>query len=89
MVALCSQPISTQQDGNAVPLLCTNGALNVTAWKHFAPIAPRVLAAGPAASLRGVQAALCRDVNISHATVPVELSAHELASAYYLSLIHI
>lgn len=83
VVALCAQPISTQPDGNAVPLLCTNGALNVTAWKHFAPIAPRVLAAGPAALLGSVQAALCRDVSITHATVPLELSAYELASAYY------
>jgi hypothetical protein len=83
LVALCSQPIATQPDGNAAPLLCTNGALNVLAWKHYAPFGARVLGAGRGATLESVKAALCRDVNLSHTAIPIELSAHDLASAYY------
>src|SRR5213083_550405 len=29
---LCAKPIVTTADGNALPLACRNGALNVTAW---------------------------------------------------------
>jgi hypothetical protein len=83
VVALCSQALTTDPAGNTVPLLCSNGGLNVTAWRFFAPLAPRVLSAGPAASLAKVQAALCRDVNLSHASVLEEASAGDLATAYY------
>jgi hypothetical protein len=83
VVALCSQPLTTDQYGNSVPLLCTDGGLNVVAWTFYAPMSGRVLSAGPAASLLSVQTALCRDVNIGHATVLGELSAYDLAAAYY------
>jgi hypothetical protein len=83
VVALCSQDLMALPDGNAAPLLCNNGALNILAWKYFVPLAPRVLGAGPAASLKSVQLALCRDVSPTHATIPQELSAYTLASAYY------
>jgi hypothetical protein len=83
VVALCSQQLIVDQYGNSGPLLCANGGLNVLAWMVFAPRAPHVLGAGPAASLGVVQTALCRDVNISHAAVLDELSAYELAAAYY------
>ena len=83
MVALCSQPLTTDQYGATVPLLCTDGGLNVLAWKFYAPVAPRVLSAGAAATVPVVQTALCRDVNISHARVLDALSAYDLAAAYY------
>jgi hypothetical protein len=82
VVALCSQPVTTQPDGTAGPLICSNGGLNVQAWKFFVPLTPRVLSAGPAVSLTGLQTAMCRDVNVSHATVAQETSAYELAAAY-------
>jgi hypothetical protein len=83
VVALCSQPLTTQPDGTAGPLICSNGGLNVRAWKYFAPLTPRVLAMGTAVSLARLQLALCRDVNVSHASVAQETSSYELAAAYY------
>lgn len=83
IVALCSQQLTTDQNGVAGPLICTDGALNVLAWNRLAPTTPRVLAAGAAATVKGVQTALCRDVNLSHAAVLDELGAYELAAAYY------
>jgi hypothetical protein len=83
VVALCSQLVSTQPDGTAGPLICSNGGLNVQAWKFFAPLTPRVLAVGPAVSLARLQIALCRDVNVSHASLAQEISAYGLAAAYY------
>lgn len=83
IVALCSQQLAPDQNGVAGPLLCTDGALNVLAWTRLAPLTPRVLAAGPAASVQAVQVALCRDVNISHAAFLDEMSGYDLAAAYY------
>jgi hypothetical protein len=83
VVALCSQPLITSADGGATPLICTNGALNVLAWKFYAAISPRVLSAGTAATDRSVRAAMCADWIGGHATAPEERSAYELAAAYY------
>jgi hypothetical protein len=83
IVALCSQQLTPDQNGVAGPLLCTDGALNVLAWSRVAPLTPHVLSVGPAASVQAVQAALCRDINLSHAAVADELSAYDLAAAYY------
>ena len=83
VVALCAQPVTTGQDGTAGPLICSNGALNVLAWRFFVPLAPRVLAAGAFVSLKALQTAMCLDVNVSHASTSQESSAYELAFAYY------
>ncbi len=83
VVALCAQPLATDQTGNAGPLLCSDGGLNVLAWRFYAPLAPKVLSAGPAASLKAAEAAVCGDVITKHATVLEELSAYDLAAAYY------
>jgi hypothetical protein len=53
------------------------------AWTYYAPLAPRVMSAGATATVPLVQAALCGDVNASHAAVLAELSAYDLAAAYY------
>ena len=75
VIALCSQPVTIQQDANA--------ALNILAWKHYAPISPRVFLVGATASLVDVQTAIRRDMNIAHASPKQERSAYELAAAYY------
>jgi hypothetical protein len=82
VVSLCSQALTTQDDG-ATPLTCTNGALNVLAWKVYAPLSPRVLSAGPAATDKVVRSAMCTDWIRGLATAPDERSAYELAAAYY------
>jgi hypothetical protein len=57
--------------------------LNVLAWILLAPMSQRVMSAGPAVTLNNLQIALCRDVSLGHAKVPQEISAYELAAAYY------
>jgi hypothetical protein len=83
VVALCSQPLTTDRDGNTGPILCTDGGLNVMAWKFFAPSGPRVLSVGPAASPTAVDTAIRRDCKVSHTPALRERSAYELAAAYY------
>jgi len=83
VIALCSQPLITIPGASATPLTCTNGALNVLAWKFYATLSPRVLSAGTAATDRTVRAAMCADWIRGHATAPEERSAYELAAAYY------
>jgi hypothetical protein len=82
-VALCSQDLTIKQDGSAGPVLCANGSLNVKAWRYFATLTPRVLSAGPPASLAAVQSAIRRDCKVGHATAAQERTAYDLAAAYY------
>ena len=35
VVGTCSQQLSFGADGNAGPIICTNGAVNVLAWNYF------------------------------------------------------
>jgi hypothetical protein len=83
VVALCAEQATTQADGTTGPLICPDGGLNALAWVLLVPVSPRVLSAGPAVTLKNLQIALCADVNLSHAKVPQEISAYELAAAYY------
>ncbi len=82
-IALCSQPLTVNADGSAGPVLCSDGALNIAAWAYFAALTPRVLSAGPAASLAAVQSDIRRDCKVGHARASQEKSAYELAAAYY------
>jgi hypothetical protein len=79
---LCSQPIQVFQDGNAGPLFCGSGALNVTAWRFFIQVSANVLALGHNATLGAVQTALCADITTFHATPVEETSAYQLAFIY-------
>ena len=83
VVALCSQQLTTDQDGNTGPVLCTDGGLNVMAWKFFAPSSPSVLSVGPAASPAAVDTAIRHDCKVTHTAALQERSAYELAAAYY------
>ena len=59
-VALCTTPVQAYQDGNAGPLFCRNGALNVAVWNWFeSSLHPAVMAAGPGRSATAQEAALC------------------------------
>ncbi len=80
-VGLCSEQLSYGADGNASPLFCANGQLNVLAWKYFAALHPRVMALGPNAAPGDVEAAVALD--IKNSTGPIECSAYQLASVYY------
>jgi hypothetical protein len=79
-VSECSQPLTIDQDGNAGPLTCSNGDLNVTAWKYFAKDNGSILALGPGATPAQARKALC---GVRNSTRPIEESAYALAQEYY------
>ena len=82
-VALCTTPVQAYQDGNAGPLFCRNGALNMAVWNWFeSSLHPAVMAAGPGLSATAQEAALCAR-NGGNMTNPELESAYWLAAAYY------
>ena len=81
-VALCTTPVQVYQDGNAGPLFCRSGAINVAAWRWFENLRPAVMAAGPGLTASGQEAALCAK-NGDNMTNPELDSAYRLAATYY------
>ena len=80
---LCTKPIVITADGNALPLACSNGALNVRAWQYYSSISASVLGIGLNPTQGQVEAAICDDLKHNHATRPEESSAYGLARLYY------
>jgi hypothetical protein len=81
--ALCSTPIQSTADGNAGPLLCRGGEVNVQAWQFYAEVSASVLGLGINPTAGQVQGAICDDFKHGHATKPEEASGYKLATAYY------
>lgn len=87
----CALPLTHYQDGNAGPLLCPGGGVNVLAWQDFAEGqvsgGPRswsqTMALGPNASATQVWQAMCTDKPRVYGTNTLTLSAQKLAAAYY------
>jgi hypothetical protein len=80
---LCDAPIQISADGNAGPLLCRGGEVNVQAWRHYADVSNTVLGLGQNPTQGQVEGALCADIRLNHATPPIESSGYKLAKAYY------
>lgn len=80
-VGECSVQLEFDGDGNASPLICHNGSINILAWNYFATIDSPLLGLGRDASEQRVETQLCADLD--HSTVPIERSAYTLARAYY------
>jgi hypothetical protein len=80
---LCTAQISITADGNATPLLCKSGAVNVQAWKFYSSISASVLGIGLNPTQGQVENAACDDINHNHATRPEEASGYKLAATYY------
>jgi hypothetical protein len=81
--ALCTAPIQSTADGNAGPLLCRGGEVNVQAWQFYAEVSASVLGLGINPTAGQVQAAICDDFKHGHATRPEEANGYKLATAYY------
>jgi len=80
VVGLCSAVLEHTADGNAWPLLCRGGRVNVLAWAFYAQLLPHTLAAGRQATLADVWAAMCHEGNATN----VELEyGFDIAAAYY------
>jgi len=80
---LCSAQIIITADGNATPLLCKSGAVNVQAWKFYASVSASVLGLGLNPTQGQVESAICDDFKHQHATKPEETSGYKLAMTYY------
>ncbi len=80
---LCSAQITTTADGNATPLLCHSGAVNVQAWQYYASISASILGLGLNPTQGQAESAICDDINHHHATRPEEASGYKLAATYY------
>jgi len=80
---LCSKPIATTSDGNATPLLCSSGAVNVLAWAYYGAVSASILSLGLNPSSGQPQAAMCDDIAHNGAKQTQEVSAYHLAAAYY------
>jgi hypothetical protein len=77
-VVACRLRLTIGQDGNAFPLFCSDGDVNLTAWDHFAPIDPRIMSLGGDASYAQFESAYCADMR-SDSTFPIENSGVQLA----------
>jgi hypothetical protein len=83
MVNECRQSLSYSADGNASPLTCASGGLNVLAWRFYASVGTAVMSLGRSATLHQIYGAMCTDMSVDHATNPEENFAATLASEYY------
>jgi hypothetical protein len=77
----CVAPVSTDANGTVTPLQCADGAINVLAWKHYAPTAATILGLGSSATSSQVVSALCSAK--STLTTPILEDAFRLAYVYY------
>lgn len=80
---LCSKSITTTADGNATPLLCSDGAVNVQAWSYYSDISQDILGLGLNPAPGQPVSAMCDDIAHNGATRVEEASGYRLAAAYY------
>lgn len=80
-VGVCTQQMSFGADGNANPILCSDGAVNTLAWTYFNQQYPGTFAIGAYATATQVQQAVM--AMESNETIPTEESAYCLAKAYF------
>ncbi len=80
---LCSTPITTTSDGNATPLFCHDGAVNVLAWAYYGAVGVSIMSLGLNPSSGQPQAAMCDDMAHNGAKPSQEANAYRLAAAYY------
>ncbi len=68
-------------DGNASPILCSDGAVNTLAWSYFNQSYPGIFAIGAYATENQVAQAVTQME--TNGTIPTEESAYCMAKAYY------
>jgi hypothetical protein len=80
-VSECSVVLQIGADGNASPVFCPDGGINVMAWTYFAKLNTLVMALSSDADVQQVETAMCTD--LKNSTIPIETSAGQLAFRYY------
>jgi hypothetical protein len=85
----CSTNLSYASNGNISPIQCSDGSLNILAWKALSALEPKVMKLGYSPTLAQLQTALCDDANDadvdsnSSITLPLETSIYQISSLYY------
>ena len=87
----CTLAVTEEADGNATPLLCPGGGVNILAWQHYQsgfvsghpPAWSQTMALGATASADQVLQAMCTDRKDIYGTNPLTISAEHLAAVYY------
>jgi hypothetical protein len=77
----CTTQIAAAADGTATPLQCADGAINTTAWSHYATADPKMLGLGKSATSQQVIAALC--AGRTTLSAPIQQDSYLLARVYY------
>ena len=80
---LCSKAIVSSAEGNASPLFCLSGAVNVQAWQFYSNISQSILSLGLNPNEGQPQSAMCDDIAHNGANRSEEVSGYKLAAAYY------
>lgn len=74
----CTRKLLLDEDGNAGPLFCANGHVNVEAWEYFSLEKLTVMTLPRASS----ECQVAYYINRPYLTVPINDSAFQLANAY-------
>ena len=82
-VGLCSEQLQIGADGNAGPVSCSNGKLNLLAWQFLAKDNLNVMALGYDALPDQVLRAMCSDVQSGGSTRVIEVTAYNISTLYY------
>jgi len=80
-VGVCTQQMSFGADGNANPIICSDGAVNTLAWTYFNQMYPGIFSIGAYATLNQIQQAVTQLEGSG--PIPDQESAYCLAKAYY------
>jgi len=85
VVGICSEQLTYGADGNAGPITCSNGAVNVLAWNYYVPMNAGLFTAGPNASPSQIESMECNGFKsrTESWTIPIGQSIYGLAQAYY------
>jgi hypothetical protein len=85
----CAEAIWLSEDGNAYPLLCSGGRVNVGAWLFYSRNRPSIMSLSRATPLARVTASLChykigtpKGFNLFEETLPEQENVFMLAAAY-------
>lgn len=81
VVGECSQQLIFDADGNAGPLTCTNGDINVLAWQYYAKMNSSAMSLGPDATPSQVYRALC--AGVYNTSFPIQDNIYALSATYY------
>jgi hypothetical protein len=76
----CANGLYLDEDGNAGPLTCPDGGVNVGAWDYFARSKPLLMELSRHATSQQVASAICSPESL---TGPMKDSTFQLAETYY------